>query len=50
MNFSIEIKESTRTLWKTLQEDNQNNDHFVVASSLKSVYIHLYYKHPKNQQ
>ena len=50
MNFSIQIKESTRTIWTTLQEDNQNNDHSIVSMPLQSVCIHLYYKHPKHQQ
>ena len=31
MYLSIQIKESTRMLWTTLQEDNQNNDHFIVS-------------------
>ena len=31
MNFSIQIKESTRTLWKNIQEDSQNNDHSIVT-------------------
>ena len=31
MNFSIQIKESRSTLWTTLQEDNQNNDHSIIA-------------------